>query len=223
MARDRATTRDAVRRQLIDRILARRVEIEHAVFVRVSAVSSPAETDDAEYMMGVRATIEAGVELGLAAIRGGQGWPDALPSAYAAQVRRVARRGFSLDSAIRRTVAGEMLFAEFVAEAAADLPEFARQDIRVLWAPLLDRLIAWVGEEYHGELDRIGRSREWHRVSLVTRMLDGAPGDMNELDYELGCWHLGVIASGAGGARDLREIQRALGCKLLLVQYDQDM
>jgi sugar diacid utilization regulator len=62
--------------------------------------------------------------------------------------------------------------------------------------------------------------REQHREDLVCRLLTSVHVDLAEagqLGYELDAWHLGIVATGKGARRALRDLEVALGCELLLV------
>ena len=49
----------------------------------------------------------------------------------------------------------------------------------------------------------------------------GARSRRSELDYELEGWHLGVIATGAGAARAVRELAAGVDRRLLSVVQDE--
>ncbi|HEV3321680.1 MAG TPA: TetR/AcrR family transcriptional regulator [Solirubrobacteraceae bacterium] len=82
------------RARVIERLRARRSEIEEAIFVRVrDGVFDPAGNGDAEYAEGLRAAIAAVVDYGLTGIEQGETSSAAVPSVTLAQARRAARAG----------------------------------------------------------------------------------------------------------------------------------
>jgi hypothetical protein len=208
---------DEVRAGLVIRLRARRSELEEAIVARVRAVSEAPSKEDAEYVTGLRAAIEAAVEHSLSGIELGEEWRAPIPSAAAAQARRAARYGVSLDAVLRRYTAGDRLLADFVMDEADRFPRHALRQVLNTQAMALDRLMASIAGEYRDEVARAARSPEQRRAERVQRLLAGAPVESAELDYELSGWHLGVIATGAKSAPALEGLAEALGWAHLLV------
>ena len=85
---------------VIERLRARRSEIEEAIFVRIrDRAFDPTGSGDAEYVEGLRAAIAAVVDYGLAGIEQGAASSAANPSVALAQARRAARAGASPEQA----------------------------------------------------------------------------------------------------------------------------
>ena len=204
------------------RLRARRKEIEEAIFARVrDAVQDPAGLGDAQYVVGLRATVAAAVDFVFRGIECGDEGVEPIPSAAVAQARRAVRAGVSLDTVLRRYTAGYALLSDFVVEEAesSDLVgqlSVLRQLLR-MQASSLERLTSSVAEEYGQELERVGRSGEQRRAGLVQRLLAGAQVDAAELGYRLDGWHLAVIAKGPGASEILREAARGCERQLLCV------
>jgi hypothetical protein len=208
---------DEVRGGLVVALRARQSELEQAIASGVRAVSEPEESEDAEYEAGSRAAISAAVEHCLAGIEYGEGWSGPIPSAAATHARRAARYGVSLDAVLRRYASGDRLLADFVMDEADRFPSQALRQVLRMQGVVLDRLMATIAAEYADELDRAGRSLGQRRAELVRRLLAGASCAPGELDYELGAWHVGVIASGLEAAQTIESIAKGLGCSHLLV------
>jgi PucR C-terminal helix-turn-helix domain len=206
-----------VRASLVVRLRARRPELEAAIVARVRAVSESPGKEDAEYVAGLCAAIKAAVDHSLSGIELGEEWREPIPSAAAAQARRAARYGVSLDAVLRRCTAGDRLLADFVMDEGDRFPKHALRQVLSMQAMALDRLMASIAGEYLDEVDRAARSPEQRRTERVQRLLAGAPGGSVELDYELNAWHLGVIATGAKSKQALEGLVQALGCAHLLV------
>jgi PucR C-terminal helix-turn-helix domain/GGDEF-like domain len=222
-ARDRGGgSHERIRAALAVRVRARRAELEEAIFVRVRdlATHDPAE-GDAEYITGLRVAVAAAVDYGLTGVEWGEEWASAIPPAVLTQAHRAARTRVSLDTVLRRYAIGSTLLRDFLMQEA-DRGDFSDQgavlrDVLSTQAALLDRLMAAITDAYTREVERAGRSPERRRSEYVQRLLDGGTLDGDELGYELDVWHLGVIATGAGGEGVLARLAASLGRQLLCV------
>ncbi len=210
-----------VRAGVIQRLRARRPEIEETIFARIRDTGfSDVGDDDPEYVEGLRAAVSAAVEFGLMGLEKTEGSTlEKSPSATVEQARRAARIGVSMDTVLRRYIAGQALLAEFIMEEAlrsgfsGDKASLHR-DLRRTQTPLLELLTAAVIEAYTGEVDWGGRSAEQRRVELVRGLLAGKQLDVTvpaELGYDFDAWHLGVVASGPRSAEFVRGVNAVLG------------
>ncbi len=143
---------------LVERLRARRFEIEETIFARVrDGAFDPAGTGDAEYVEGLRAAVVAVVHYGLTGIERGEAYSAVVPSVALAQARRAARAGVGLDTVLRRYVAGHALLEDFVMQEADTSAFIGRRTAvrRVLEtsASLLDRLIPSITSTYMQELE----------------------------------------------------------------------
>lgn len=213
-----------VRAGVVERLRARRPEIEEAIFAHIGDTGfSDVDGAGPEYVEGLRAAVAAAVELGLMGLEKGEGpWLEQSPSATVEQARRAAHMGVSLDTVLRRYIAGQALLAEFIMEEAlrsgfsGDKASLHR-DLRRTQTPLLELLTATVIEAYTGEVDWAGRSPEQRRVELVRGLLAGKQPDVTvsaELGYDFDAWHLGAIATGPRSAEFARRVNAvfARGC-----------
>jgi hypothetical protein len=218
----RAEPLEHIRAELAAAVRARRAELEEAILAHLrDAAYDAAGDEDAEYVAGLRAAIAAIVDYGLTRIEGGGEQAGALPPEAVRQTQRAARAGVSLDTVLRRCVAGGALLGDFLMQAAdsgglADRGVVVR-DMLSMQATMLDRLMAAVTSEYTREVERAGRSPGRRREERVQRLLAGAPVDAAELGYELDAWHLGVIATGVKADRAVRDLAEGLGRQLLQV------
>ena len=194
-------------------------EIEEAALARVYAISDPGQVSDPAYAEGLRATVSAALDYALEAIeREEEDEPPPLPRQLLAQARLAARRGVSLDTVLRRYLAGYTLLGDFLAREGerSGLAASAAQ----LWpsrAALLDRLFATIAAEYESELERCaGRSSAERRAAHARRLLAGEPLDAAELAYDLERFHVGLIVQGTGCEEALRELARGVDCTPLV-------
>ncbi len=193
----RGSSLERIRGQLAARLRARSAEIEEAVFAQVRALAEPAESEDAEYAAGLRATVAEVVAFALTGIERGEGWSDPIPGAAAAQARLAARNGIGLDTVLRRYAAGDRLVGEFVMDETDSLPNEALRAILRGQGPHVDRLMASVAAEYANELEIMRRSPAQRQAERVQRLLaGGSPLDEAAVDYEFDAWHLGLIVTG---------------------------
>jgi PucR C-terminal helix-turn-helix domain/GGDEF-like domain len=218
---------DAVRAGVVGRLRARRGELVEAIFRRIQAGAFAGAGDgDAEYLAGLRAAVAAAVDYALEGIEHDEEWAGPVPVATLEQTRREARAGVSLGTVLRRYVAGHTLFGEYVIEEANRGELLGER--RVLraaaraQATALDRLLAAITHEYGEELARAGRSPERRRVECVHRLLEGGSFERAELDYELGGWHLGVIAAGAAARTVVESLAEGVDRRLLSVSEGQE-
>lgn len=208
-----------LRAHLSARLLERRAEIEAATQVRIYAVSDPGETGDPTYVEGLRAALSAAFDYALAGLEGDGGDQVPIPAVLLVQARLAARNGVSLDTVLRRYFAGYTLLGDFVMQEAEDGPfeGAALQRLVRTQATLFDRLISAITKEHTGEWERRPNSSEERRLKRIEDLLGGEFVGGEEFDYDFELWHLGLIATGPGGTKAVRDLARELDCRLLLV------
>ena len=207
---------------LVRGLRARQEEIEERIFARVREVVSDSVGDgDAEYVTGQRAAVATALDYCFVGIERGGSWSGSVPAQAVAQAQRAARSGVSLETVLRRYMAGQASLLEFILEEADragwDGEASTLRGISRALASLLDDLVIVVARAYVGELQRAGRSREQRLLEQVRMLLAGECVHSADLGYELDAEHLGVIARGAGAPRELRRIAQRLDRRLLLV------
>lgn len=212
-----------VRTELVERLRARSGEIEDAIFSRVQALSAPAESEDAEYRAGVRASVAEGVSYALVSIEQGEDWAEPVPSLIAVQARRSARSGVGLDTVLRRYAAADRLLAEFITEEASGMSNEALRHVLRAQGPQVDRVMAAVAAEYMSELELMRRSPSQRMAERVQRLLsEDSPLDAAELGYELDAWHLGLVVTGSRGDVAARTLAAGLSRPVLVVVRGDD-
>ena len=212
-----------IRAELVERLRCRSTEIEDAIFNRVRALASPAESEDAEYKAGLRATVAESVDYALTSIERGEESTEAIPPAAAAQARRAARSGVGLDTVLRRYAAGDRLVGEIIMDEAGRFPNEALRQVLRTQSPHVDRLMASVAAEYMGELELMRRSPAQRVAERVASLLAGdAPFDAERLDYEFEAWHLGLIVSGVGSDVAARSLAAVVGREPLVVKRSDE-
>lgn len=211
---------EEVRTNLVARLRARRGEIEEATLNRVFAVSESTASADTEYAHGLRAAVAAALDYGIDALERSEDRTPPIPAVLLAQSRLAARSGVSLDTVLRRYLAGYVLFGDFVIQEVEGVGGSRGPSLQRLLraqAALLDRLLSAVSEEYcREEQGKLWGARE-RRADRVKRLLAGELIDTSELAYDFDAWHVGVIAVGPDAADTLQELSRPLDCRLLLV------
>jgi hypothetical protein len=206
------------------RLEARWDEIERAALTRVYSVSDPRDTANPEYAERLRTAVSAAIEYGLAGIDRSGGEPH-IPSALLEQARLAARSGVSLDTVLRRYVAGYTLLGDFlIEEARADdsLPSVALQQVMRDQAMLFDRLIAAVTAEHKRESEVRKVSVEERRAARIRGLLAGDFIDTSELAYDFEGWHLGALVVGEKADEAIRHLAKVFGRTLLLVPADEE-
>jgi PucR C-terminal helix-turn-helix domain/GGDEF-like domain len=194
-----------------------RDEIAESLIARVCAISDPREAGP-EYVVGLREAVAAALDYGLAAIAG-RAPTGPVPVVLVEQARAAARNGVSLDTVLRRYLAGYTLLCDhLLSEAERDggaKDHDLRRALRAQSAQL-DRLLAVVTQAYMAEVaDRHGTT-DRRRAEMVRQLLDGDLVDVSDLGYELDGWHLGVVAAGPSAPKAIRELAALLERSLLL-------
>jgi hypothetical protein len=201
------------------RLRKRRPEIEQATLLRIRAVSALPRAGGPEYAEGLRGAVSAGLDYGLTAIERGEEAAPPIPEALLAQARLAARSGVSLDTVLRRYLAGHTLLDDFLIEEADRTEAAAPTELKRLLrsqAALIDRLLAAVSSAYAEAAEQRSRGTASRKAERIERLLAGELLDAPELGYDFDGWHLAAIAAGAGGEQRLRRLAACLDCRLLL-------
>jgi PucR C-terminal helix-turn-helix domain/GGDEF-like domain len=196
--------------------------MEEAIFARVRAVANPTGDTTIEYVHGLRAAVAAALEYGLESIEQGETWSPRIPPAVSAQTRRAVHNGVSLETVLRHYRAGNRLLREFIIDSANQQPGQALRQILSTESLQFDRFVALVASEYMREQAQLERSPAQRLTDRVQQILSGIDSDRaHDLAYELDAWHLGLVATGAGGAKDVvRALATALDRQALIVPQD---
>ena len=207
------------RAEIAARLRARKEEIEAALATRIYAIAEPPEKIDPDYLQGLRSALSSALEFALEAVERGERRAPEVPLSLLAQARMAARNGVSLDTVLRRYVAGYALMSEYILEEidaeSGQVP--ALRPVMRGQAAILDRLIATVSEEYTREDGGLLRSTAGRRAERVRRLLDGEPIDSSDIGYELDICHLGLVASGRDAERAVRRLATELDMQFLWV------
>lgn len=198
---------DEAREDIYARLRARRAEILEALLVRVHTVSEPPANLGPEYAEGLRNAVADTLDYNLAASSPQEDEPRQVPAALLAQARRAAHNRVSLDTVLRRCIAGQALLTDFMVEEATSSGLDAGPLRRLLTAraALVDHLILAVGAEYSRESLR-RRSTAEQREEQVKRLLDGEPVDVSQIPYHFEDNHLGAVAKGPNASSAVRRI-----------------
>jgi hypothetical protein len=207
--------------ELCPRLRARRVEIEQEILARINSVPDQSPISDPEYREGLRATVSAAVDYGIAELESNEAGSAPIPGPLLAQARLAARSGVRLDSVVRRYLAGHTLLGNFVIEESAKAHSDAGPSLTRLLqrqASTFDAVIVAVTEEYRREREKRFRSRDERLADQVKRILAGEPPDITEPSYDFDGWHLATIVDGKGSNETMRALSRALDCRLLAIE-----
>jgi hypothetical protein len=208
---------------LVDALRAQRAEIEEAVRVRIYSVGDPREAGDPEYVTSLSAAIPAAIDYGLEGIERGDEHPPPPPTVLLAQARFAARNRVSLDTVLRRYFGGYTLLGDFLVEEAEAQGVRGSELTGLLHAQaaLLDRLLAAVSEEYGREQQSRPDTIERRRAEQVRRLLAGERLNVPELEYELGGWHLGLVAVGHEARKALSDLATSVDSRVLSVAREK--
>ncbi|HVA20160.1 MAG TPA: helix-turn-helix domain-containing protein [Solirubrobacteraceae bacterium] len=218
----RPSSLQEVRAGLAERLRTRRPEIERAVFAHARAVSDLPGSEDAEYVVGLRAAVAAALDYTLTGIERGEQWPEPIPSVVVAQAHRAARNGVDLETVLLRCAAGQRVLVGFLIVEADGLPSRTLAEVLDLQGLLVERLMASVSMEHKRELKRARRSPAQRHAELVQRLLAGENLGLAELGYHFDAWHIGLIATGKGATETLRVIAASADRQLLSVSHGEE-
>ena len=209
---------------LASRLRRRLPELEAVIATRVYAISDPHEVRDPAYLQGLHAALPIAIDHAISVLELGEGRAPDISPALLAQARLAARDGVSLDTVLRRYVAGNALVGDFLIEEAerAEVPSQALRRLLGAQTTVLDRLLAVVSAEYAREVGNRPTNAAERRRECVKRLLAGELVDQSELDYDLDAHHLALIAKGEGGLDTMRELAARVDRRLLAVRREEE-
>jgi len=217
MGPDVSMTPDSVKRTLLSRLRSWSPELQESIVARCFALE-PLAYAEPEGLVYLRAAAKETIELVAEIIELGESWTPRVPPALAAQVRYLARSGFSSDRVMRGYYATVTVCFEFANEEIGDLPAGALPYLIEIQSQHGDALLGAVSAEYRKELARMDRSPKVQRLAeRIQRLLAGESVDTSELDYDFDLWHLGTVITGAKAELAARNLAERLGCGLLLL------
>lgn len=208
------------RSSLLERLEARRSEIEETLLARVHSVSEPSVSIDPGYVEGLRAAVSAALTYGLSGVENVGNSQGSIPSELYAQARHAARNRVSLDTVLRRYFAGYTLLEDFLIKAAGEerlLQDEALRRMLRAQALRFDNLIAAIADEYEREATNRPASLQQRRAECVEKLLTGQLADPVELAYDFDDWHIGIVAGGPDAERTIRGLADGLDRRLLLL------
>ncbi|MGN6256087.1 MAG: helix-turn-helix domain-containing protein [Solirubrobacterales bacterium] len=216
------TSVEKVRRLLATRLRKHLPEIEAAVHQRIRSIVEAVPLIDPEYAAGVQEATREAVDYAIAGIETGTQSSESIPTAVANQARHAARGGVPLETVLRRYHAGDRLLFEWLTGAADDLPVGALQEIARTQGRIIDHLTADIAREYNSELERSRQSPSYRLSERVRALLEGERDGDPSLSYDFAGWHLGLVGSGAGIEKGIREAARQADRQVLCVQGISD-
>jgi DNA-binding PucR family transcriptional regulator len=193
------------------------------MLTRVTSLSALPRVGGPEYAEGLRRAVAAALDYGLQGVeRGDEGTPE-IPDPLLSQARLAARSGVSLDTVLRRYLAGHAILDDFLIEEAEKIgsirPDALKRLLRAQ-AAIADRLLAAVAKAYTEEAAQRPKGITRQRAERVERLLGGEPLDTASLGYEFGGFHTALIVRGAGAEDAVRTLAAVRGSELLAVPHE---
>ncbi len=212
------------RSTLASRLRERLPEIQAAITTRVYAISDPHDVADPIYLQGLNSALAAAIDHRLAVLEAGERHAPPVPPALLAQARLDARDGVSLDTVLRRYVAGNALFGDFLVKEAeqAEVSSSVLRRLLGVQATLGDRLLAAVSAEHAQEAKNRPGSAAERRRECVKSLLAGELVDHSELGYDLDAHHLALTIRGEGSSEVMRELAGRLDRSMLAVCREEE-
>jgi AcrR family transcriptional regulator len=160
---------EQARAVVVERLRARRSEIDEAIFARVSDQwFDRTGSGDPEYVSGLRAAGVAALDYILVGIEHSGESLEPVPAAALEQARRAARIGVGLETVLRRYLAGYAVLERFVIQEAEHEDRISPtqgsvshqgsvlNDVLGITSALVDRLITAVSSAYKKEIEQVG-------------------------------------------------------------------
>lgn len=206
------------------RLRERLPELKAAIATRVYAISDPREVKDPAYLLGLNGALAAAIDHRLAVLEASERHTPAVPPVLLAQARLDARDGVALDTVLRRYIAGNALFGDFLVEEAerAEVPSSALRRLLAGQAMLSDHLLAAVSAEHAREASHRPAGLAARRRECVKGLLAGELVDDSELGYDLDAHHLALMAQGDETEDLMRGLAAALDRRLLAVRREEE-
>ncbi|HET6570030.1 MAG TPA: helix-turn-helix domain-containing protein [Solirubrobacterales bacterium] len=199
-------------------------ELQRAVRARACAISDPLEVADPAYPQSLDGAIEAAIDYRIKVLEAPDRHAPGIAPALLVQARLDARDGVPVDISLRRYVAGNALFTDFLVEEAekADVPIAILRRLLGAHATMGDSLLAAVSAEHAREVEmRIGSIAEQRR-ECVKRILAGELVDHSRLGYDLDAFHLALMVKGERARELLGRLATALDRHLLAVKREEE-
>ncbi len=218
------------RTELVHRLRSLGTEHLETVLAHVQMVAPCDGADDPLLAVGLRETIAACLDCGLAAIEQGLPAPGPMSPAITSHLQYAASSGVSLTTALRRSVAAHTLAWTHVLREVADSDLSVEQRIALLadtaytMGSVLALLQQQIAEVHTAEIRGRMRSHEHRRAEIVGRLLaceSTCTSELAELGYELDAWHVALIASGAKAKDVVRLLAGELGRQSLPIQTNE--
>ena len=205
------------RQELIDSVRARQAELERTILTRICGINDPAEVSDPSYGPALRATVKATIEYGFECLASQADAVRQPPVRLLTQARVAAQNRVSLDTVLRRYLAGYSLFNDFlIAEACSSVAEGELKAMLRTNTAVFDRLIEAITSEYRYEVERCAKSSERRITHVLGQLLAGELADTSDIAYDFGVWHLGLVAKGAGASDAVRRLAGELDRRSLI-------
>lgn len=155
--------------------------------------------------------------------------PEACPAVDAGAARQGAHAGVPLDILLLGYRAGHAAqWRAWFRLVEADAPDNDLRRVLIergsqFFFEYADRLSQFVTQEFTHERDRMLRSREHRRMSLIRELLEGGEVNAEDLGYDPSGHHIGVAAIGPGVESGLSELARSIDRTLLTLLVDDDV
>jgi PucR C-terminal helix-turn-helix domain/GGDEF-like domain len=218
----RASTDKPAGVELADRLRARQREIEQETMTCIRGLSSLPEPRDHEYVDGLMDAVRAGIDHAISGVEEVGHRRIPVPDELLSQARRAARLDIPFDMVLRRYVASQNLFGDYIIqEGTGEIPTSElKRSFRRLGA-VMDRVLVAVTAAYQEESDAVAGGHEHRRRELVEGLLAGKPFDSQELNYDFESHHLAIVSVGRGARDTLRVLASTLDANLLLLNREE--
>ncbi|HEX7278310.1 MAG TPA: helix-turn-helix domain-containing protein [Solirubrobacterales bacterium] len=207
---------------LSEQLRERAGELEEPIFDQMRRFSGAGEEAGAQVDEDLHAISHETVHYLLTCIQLEDEWSPSPPPLAIAEARRAAREGVELDDLLRKYVATDGVFAEFVLERFEDLPPSVLRVVLRGAGISASRLVADLAAAYLRELERARDSVSIRFERRVERLLSGeSVSRIGEIAYDFDGWHIGLVVSGLDAAPAAKRIAAQAGRQALVLPHEE--
>lgn len=211
---------DACRRELAGWVRENAGEIEDDIVDRLRLLEGGSRAANGWRPNGVRKVVGPTLEYMCCAIEAKVCRQP--PPQVITNTRKLAGKGFSASTLLRRYDAAESVFKEHLRRAASSVKSRSQGGLTDADRAIdcaFERLLEVVEEEHAQEEHWLNAPRNAHELKIIEQLLGGKmiyPPD--DLAYDFSATHIGVVGSGPGVEGEIRRLAQMLGGETLVVQ-----
>lgn len=189
--------------------------------IKAQTVSDRQPSDDSAHLVALQSSVSTALSFGLAVLEQGAPGNLDIPLPLLWQARLAAGDGTSIDTIVRRYLAGHVLLNDFLLQELVGGSEFDMGQAHLFireQGEAMEQLLKVLRDEYEVEARRLARSTTNRQAESIRRLLAGGSPGTAEFAYDFDVWHVGVIAVGWVSGETLHGLAEKLDSRLLFAR-----